>query len=306
MLIISQVKKVIPPDMAILKKLQIALVMIKFEHTVFALPFALLSTVLAAGGWPKVGKLLWVLIAMVGARSAAMAFNRIADWRIDAENPRTRTRALPAGHLSLRFAIGFTLASSLLFVVAAYALNPLCFRLSFPLLAILFAYSYTKRLTTYSHLVLGFCLGLAPLGAWIAIRGDIRLTPVLLCFVVLLWTAGFDIIYSCQDVDFDRSSGLFSIPKRFGIRSALRISSGCHVVMLLLVVLLLYLEHLGWMSYAGAGLVASLIWYEHSLVRPEDLSKVNQAFFTVNGYVSILLLLTVGLDRLLHQAGFGI
>ena len=306
MLIISQVKKVIPPDMAILKKLQLALEMIKFEHTVFALPFALLSTVLAAGGWPEAEKLFWVLIAMVGARSAAMAFNRIADWRIDAANPRTRKRALPAGHLGLRFAIGFTLVSSFFFVAAAYALNPLCFRLSFPLLAILFAYSYTKRLTTYSHLVLGFCLGLAPLGAWIAIRGDIRLTPVLLCLIVLLWTAGFDIIYSCQDVDFDRHSGLFSIPKRFGIRSALRISSGCHAVMLLLLVLLLYLEQLGWMSYTGAGLVASLIGYEHSLVRPEDLSKVNQAFFTVNGYVSILLLVTVGLDRLLHQAGFRI
>ena len=284
--------------MPFFKRLGITLEMIKFEHTIFALPFALLSAILAAGGWPEAPKLFWIVMAMVGARSAAMAFNRLADQKIDAENPRTKMRALPAGELTASFAVLFTVASAGLFVGAAWKLNSLCFKLSVPVLAILFFYSYTKRFSSYSHLVLGFCLGMAPLGAWIAVRGDVRLTPVLLCAIVMLWTAGFDIIYACQDVEFDRRKELFSLPKRLGVRTALNVSSAMHVLMLFLLVALLFLERLGWVSLAGTALVAALLWYEHSLVRPEDLSKVNASFFTVNGCISVLLLLAVGLDRL--------
>ena len=285
--------------MPFIKHLKLTLEMIKFEHTVFALPFALLSTVLASNGWPGKTKLLWIILAMTGARSAAMTFNRIVDWEIDAVNPRTRMRELPAGLLSRNFTILFTLVSSLVFVLASSQLNPLCFWLSFPVLFILLFYSYTKRFTTYSHIVLGFCLGMAPLGAWIAIRGDIHLTPVLLCLIVMLWTGGFDIIYSCQDAEFDRTQSLFSIPKRFGIKAALRISTGLHLLMLILLLILLHLEGLGWISLLGTGVVAGLLYYEHHLVRPNDLSKVNAAFFTVNGYVSILLLIAIGLDKLI-------
>ena len=284
--------------MPFFKRLRITLEMIKFEHTVFALPFALLSAILAAGGWPEAPTLFWIVMAMVGARSAAMAFNRIVDRQIDAENPRTRMRALPTGELTASFAVLFTVASAALFVGAAWKLNALCFKLSVPVLVILLFYSYTKRFTSYSHFVLGFCLGMAPLGAWIAVRGGVQLTPVLLCAIVMLWTAGFDIIYACQDVDFDRRTHLFSLPKRLGIRTALNVSSAMHVLMLLLLVALFILEQLGWVSLAGIALVAALLWYEHSLVRPEDLSKVNASFFTVNGCISILLLLAVGLDKL--------
>jgi len=284
--------------MRFFKHLKITLEMIKFEHTVFALPFALLSVVLASNGWPENSKLLWIIVTMVGARSAAMTFNRIADWQIDASNPRTQLRALPAGLLSRNFAVLFTLVSSLLFILAASQLNRLCLWLSFPVLSILFFYSYTKRFTSYSHVVLGFCLGMAPLGAWIAIKGEVGLTPILLCMIVTLWTAGFDIIYSCQDTEFDRTRSLYSIPKRFGIKAALRISTGLHLLMLILLLILLRLEALGWISLLGVGVVAGLLYYEHRLVRPSDLSRVNAAFFTVNGYISLLLLIAVGLDKL--------
>lgn len=284
--------------MPFFNRLRITLEMIKFEHTVFALPFALLSAILAAGGWPEGPKLFWIVMAMVGARSAAMAFNRIADRQIDAQNPRTKMRALPAGELRASFAVLFTAASAALFVGAAWKLNPLCFKLSVPVLVILFFYSYTKRFTSSSHLVLGFCLGMAPLGSWIAVRGDVRLTPVLLCAIVMLWTAGFDIIYACQDVEFDRHNHLFSLPKRLGVRTALNVSIATHVLMLLLLVALFIVEGLGWVSLGGIILVAVLLWYEHSLVRPEDLSKVNASFFTVNGCISIMLLLAVALDKL--------
>lgn len=285
--------------MPLFKHLKITLEMIKFEHTVFALPFALLSAILASNGWPQGPKLLWILAAMVGARSAAMTFNRIADWSIDAANPRTRMRALPAGLLSWSFAVLFTVVSSFLFIFAAFQLNRLCLWMAFPALFILLFYSYTKRFTNYSHLVLGFCLGMAPLGAWIAIKGDLGLPPILLCVIVMLWTAGFDIIYSCQDTDFDRAQNLFSIPKRFGIKAALRISTGLHLLMLFFLLILLRIEELGWISLAGSAMVAGLLYYEHRLVRPNDLSKVNAAFFTVNGYISILLLIAIGLDKLI-------
>ena len=282
-----------------LYSLKTTLEMIKFEHTLFALPFALLSAILASGGLPNASKLLWILIAMVGARSAAMAFNRIADRRIDSLNPRTCMRALPAGQVSLAFAVWFTVGSGLLFIIAAHQLNPLCLWLSLPVLLILILYSYTKRFTHYSHLFLGLCLGLAPLGAWIAIRGDIKFTPILLCLIVLLWTAGFDIIYACQDLEFDLRQNLCSIPKRFGVKTALRFSSGLHVIMLVLLVVLSLLEDLSWISFLGIFLVSCLLWYEHQLVRPNDLSKVNAAFFSVNGYISVVLLIAVGLDKLI-------
>ena len=279
------------------RKLKITLEMIKFEHTIFALPFALISVVLATTGWPDWRKLGWILLAMVGARSAAMAFNRIVDRHYDLENPRTRLRALPANLVSLAYVVGFTLASSLLFIVAAWMLNRLCFWLSFPVLAILFFYSYTKRFTNYSHLVLGLCLGLAPPGAWIAIRGDLHAVPLLLCLIVMLWTAGFDLIYACQDVEFDRQKKLFSLPRRFGISTALRISTFWHLCMVLLLFWLVYLAGLGWIATVGVAAVALLLWYEHRLVRPDDLSRVNAAFFTVNGFISLLLLFAISLDK---------
>ncbi len=284
--------------MPLLRSLKTTLEMIKFEHTVFALPFALLGAVLASNGWPEPAKLFWIVVAMVGARSSAMAFNRIVDLSIDAENPRTRMRALPTRQVSVKFAIAFTIVASLVFVMAASRLNPLCFWLSGPVLGVLFLYSYTKRFTSCSHLVLGLCLGMAPLGSWIAVRGDVQVTPLLLGLIVLLWTAGFDIIYACQDVDFDRKRNLFSLPKLIGVRTALGVSAALHGLMMFLLIALFFVENLGWISLAGIGLVACLLWYEHRLVRPDDLSKVNAAFFTVNGYISILLLLAVGVDRL--------
>ena len=287
-------------DMSLFSSTKITLAMIKFEHTVFALPFALLSALLASEGWPGGRKILWIVVAMVGARSAAMAFNRLADIRIDTLNPRTRTRALPAGHLSRFFVAVFTLASGSVFVLAAYQLNPLCFLLSFPVLLILLLYSYTKRFTRLSHLYLGLCLGLAPLGSWIAVRGEIGWPPLLLGLTVLLWTAGFDIIYACQDVDFDRRQALFSIPEGYGIDRALKVSRGLHIGMLLALLGLVRIQGLGWISLLGILLVAGLLWHEHRLVRPSDLSRVNAAFFTVNGYVSILLMVALGLDELVN------
>lgn len=287
-------------EMSLFSNTKIALAMIKFEHTVFALPFALLSALLASEGWPGGQKILWIVVAMVGARSAAMAFNRLADVRIDALNPRTSNRALPAGHLSRLFVTIFTLASASVFVLAAYQLNPLCFSLSFPVLLILLLYSYTKQFTRLSHLYLGLCLGLAPLGSWIAVRGEIGLSPLLLGLAVLLWTAGFDIIYACQDLDFDRRQSLFSIPEGYGIERALKVSRRLHIGMLLTLLGLVWVQGLGWISLLGILLIAGLLWQEHRLVRPNDLSRINAAFFTVNSYVSILLMLALGLDELVN------
>jgi 4-hydroxybenzoate polyprenyltransferase len=282
------------------RKLRLTLEMIKFEHSIFALPFALISVVLASAENFSWEKLAWIIVAMVGARSAAMAFNRIVDRHFDAENPRTQSRALPAGQISFAYVSAFTLAASLVFVLASLQLNWLCFWLSFPVLGILFFYSYTKRFTSFSHLVLGFCLGMAPLGAWIALRGEFHWIPGLISLAVILWTAGFDILYSCQDVDYDQQKRLYSIPGRYGIAPALRISSGLHVLMVFTLLVLLWLAHLSWISLAGILLVATLLFYEHLLVRPNDLSKVNAAFFTVNGFISLLLIIAVGLDRWIH------
>jgi 4-hydroxybenzoate polyprenyltransferase len=279
-------------------KLKITLEMIKFEHTIFALPFALIGALLASHGLPTAHQIIWILIAMVGARSAAMAFNRIVDVQFDRLNPRTATRALPAGTLSRRFAVIFTVAMAALFVLAAWQLNPLCFYLSFPLLGILFLYSYTKRFTAFSHLFLGASIGMAPLAAWLAIQGQFAWPPVLLSLAVMFWVAGFDVIYSLQDAEFDRSARLFSLPSRIGIASALHISTGFHGATVGLLVATALMTNLGSVAFAGIAVVAAILFWEHRIVKPDDLSRVNVAFFSLNGYVSFLLLLTFAADVL--------
>jgi 4-hydroxybenzoate polyprenyltransferase len=281
-------------------RIRTTLEMIKFEHSVFALPFALTGALLAVRGWPTGRQVVWIIVAMVGARSAAMTFNRIADFRFDALNPRTRMRALPAGHLSVRFAAGFTAVSCALLVLAAWELNPLAFKLSPLALALLLAYSYTKRFTWLSHLVLGACLGLSPIAAWIALRGDIGRSVVLLGAAVTLWVAGFDILYACQDVEFDHHIGLHSVPRRYGIRTALIVSASLHLLTLGLLLAVARRERLGWVALAGLAVVALLLAYEHSLVRPSDLSRLNAAFFTINGYVSVLFFATWAIDLWVH------
>ena len=285
-----------------LSKIRTTLEMIKFEHSVFALPFALVAALLAeragAVGWPPFAliarHLLWIIVAMVSARSAAMTMNRIADLHYDRLNPRTQGRALVTGALSVEFAWIFTLGASAMLVVAAWQLNRLALELSPLALGVLFFYSYTKRFTTLSHLVLGFCLGMSPAAAWIAVRGALDTRMLILCAVVTLWVAGFDVLYACQDIEFDRKVGLFSIPKRFGVARALAIARAMHVVMAGLLCWLAAGFHLAWPAWAGIGVVALLLAYEHSLVRPNDLSKINAAFFTVNGYISLLFLLFWG------------
>jgi 4-hydroxybenzoate polyprenyltransferase len=273
--------------------------MIRFEHTVFALPFALIATLLAASGMPTPWQLLWIVAAMVGARSAAMAFNRIVDVRFDRENPRTRSRELPSGVLSMGFAVGFTVVMSGLFVVSAAMLNPLCFYLSFPVLGILFGYSYSKRFTAMSHLVLGFAIGMAPLGAWIAVRGEFGVVPVLLGLAVMTWIAGFDIIYACQDAEFDRRARLFSIPASWGLGPALAVSSLLHVGTVGLLVAVAVLGELGVLAYLGIAVTAGILVWEHRIVRPDDLGRVDVAFFNLNGYVSLLLLVAFAADILI-------
>lgn len=263
--------------------------MIKFSHTLFALPFALLAAVLAARGIPEWTTLAKILLAMVGARSAAMAHNRLVDRELDAANPRTAGRALPAGKLSTGFVWAFLAASALVFVAAAASLNRLTLALSPVALALLFLYSYTKRFTWASHFVLGLCLAIAPVGAWIAVTGAFAMPPVLLGLAVLLWTAGFDVIYSLQDEEHDRSAGLFSIPARWGAAAALRVSAGLHVGMLLLLVEVWRRTGGGGWFAAGILVTAAALVYQHTIVRPGDLSRVDAAFFTANGFVSVAL-----------------
>jgi 4-hydroxybenzoate polyprenyltransferase len=289
-----------PAAKGLFAKLRTTLEMIKFEHSIFALPFALTGAMLAGRGWPTWRQVLWLIVAMVSARSAAMTFNRIADLKLDELNPRTRMRALPSGRVSLRFAVGFTLLSAALLVLAAHQLNPLAFKLSPLALAVLIAYSYTKRFTVLSHLVLGSCLGMSPIAAWIALRGEVSLSALLLGAAVTLWTAGFDIIYACQDVDFDHALGLHSVPKRYGITTALYASAVLHALMLVLLVTVARRENLGWLALVGLLCVAALLTYEHALVKPSDLSRVNAAFFNVNGYISVLFFVTWAADILLH------
>jgi len=279
-------------------RIKTVLEMIKFEHSVFALPFALTGALLAARatrhGWPSLSQILWIVVAMVAARSAAMTMNRIADIRYDRENPRTKQRALPTGALSLQFARLFTLVAVAIFFVAAWRLNPLALKLAPLAIGILFFYSYTKRFTSWSHLFLGFALGISPAAAWIAITGRLDARMLILCAAVTLWVGGFDVLYACQDIDYDRSAGLFSVPKKFGIAKALRVARGMHIGVIALLGWLAFSFGLPWPAWAGIAVVASLLAYEHSLVKADDLSKLDAAFFAVNGYISMLFLVFWG------------
>ena len=279
------------------KSLKITLEMIKIEHTLFALPFALLGAVLAARGLPEGRVLFWILIAMVGARSAAMAFNRLVDRQFDAANPRTATRAIPAGLLSVQFVALFTLVSAALFFLAAAMLNKLTLLLSPIALGSVLFYSYTKRFSALCHLVLGWCLSIAPAGAWIAVRGTLDSpVPWLLSLAVMLWTAGFDILYACQDRDFDVRQGLHSIPQTLGIVRALWVSRALHTAMFVALVAVYWLTGLHWLGLLGIVATAALLVHQHRLVRANDLSKLDMAFFTTNAYVSIILFVTVAAD----------
>jgi len=290
----------------LLRRIRLTLEMIKFEHSVFALPFAGAGALLAiresAYHVPGLGaKLAWILVAMVSARSAAMAFNRLLDADIDARNPRTKMRHIPAGLLSKQFTWMFTAAAALVFLIAARMLNRMCLTLAPAALGVVFFYSFAKRFTTWSHLLLGFSLGIAPAAAWIALRGSLDPRILWLTLAVTLWTAGFDVIYSCQDYEFDGTAGLFSIPRRFGIRGALVIAKLLHGGMLASLAIVLLSFGLGPAAWTGIALVAILLVWEHSLVKPHDLSRVNAAFFTVNGYVSILFFLCWALDILIFR-----
>jgi 4-hydroxybenzoate polyprenyltransferase len=282
------------------QKLKITLEMIKFEHTIFALPFAFIGALMAGNGIPSGRQIAWIVAAMVGARSAAMTFNRIVDYRYDRLNPRTEKRALPAGTLSIPYAIAFTAAMAALFVLSASQLNTVCFYLSFPTLVVLFFYSYTKRFTAMSHLFLGLAIGLAPLAAWLAVRGEFAWPPVLLSAAVMFWIAGFDIIYAMQDLDFDRENGLFSFPARLGVGPALMLSTVFHAATICLLLATAHSMQLGTIAYAGIAVVAGILFWEHRIVKPNDLSRVNVAFFSLNGYVSILLLITFATDILMR------
>jgi 4-hydroxybenzoate polyprenyltransferase len=275
--------------------------LVTFAHTVFALPFALLSAVLAARGLPPLPTLAWILVAMVGARSAAMAFNRIADRRIDAVNPRTLSRDIPAGRVSVLEASVFCALSAGVFVLAAWRLNPLCLALSPVALLVVLGYSYTKRVTALSHLVLGLGLAIAPVGAWIAVTGAFALTPVVLGFSVLFWVAGFDVIYSLQDEAFDRAHGLFSLPARLGARRALAVSTAFHAVSLTLLFLVLVLVNGGVLFGIGVVLAGAFLVRQHLLVRPDDLSRVDGAFFTANGWLSVAVFVCGAADVFLRR-----
>ena len=287
--------------MAFFRNLRVTLEMIKWEHSVFALPFALCGALLAANGLPTLHQLLWIIVAMISARSAAMAFNRLADASIDAVNPRTQTRALPTGTLTPGFVTTFVVVSCAVFVLAASQLNRPTLLLSPLALAIVLAYSYTKRFTRWSHLVLGFALGIAPAAAWIAVRGSLDPRILLLTAAVTFWVGGFDVLYACQDHAFDVERGLHSIPRYWGIQTALWVARLFHVGMLLLLIGLVMAFGLGKLAMLGVFAVAVLLAYEHSLVSPDDLSRLNAAFFTMNGVISVVFLFFIGGDLLMRR-----
>ena len=289
-------------DMASLwKSTVVTLEMIKWEHSVFALPFALTGAMLAAGGWPTLRVLGWIIFCMVAARSAAMAFNRLADAQLDAANPRTAMRALPAGTLSNGFVAGFVVVSIALFVLGAAMLNRLTLELAPVALLVVLAYSYMKRVTRWSHIVLGLALGIAPSAAWIAVRGSLDLRIVVLTAAVLLWVGGFDVLYACQDFEHDRSVGLNSVPQAFGITAAFWIARVMHLGMLLMLCWLMELFGLGRIAMLGVGLVAILLLYEHSIISPKDLRRMNAAFFTLNGVISVVFFVFVAADVLMRK-----
>lgn len=286
---------------ALLRNIRVTLEMIKIEHTIFALPFAFLGAVLAANGLPSLKQVLWITVAMVGARSTAMAFNRIADREYDARNPRTAGRALPAGLLSVAFVGGFTLIAAAVFFLAAAMLNRLTLMLAPVALASVLFYSFSKRWTLLSHLLLGWCLSIAPTGAWIAVRGTLDSpVPLVLSLIVMLWTAGFDVLYACQDYDFDVQAGLHSIPKRVGIARALLTARFLHFAAFTALLALYWITHLGVFALIGVVATAVLLVYQHRLVRADDLSKLNAAFFTTNAFVSVILFVTFGGAALLR------
>lgn len=288
-------------DSSFFGKVRTLLEMIKFSHTVFAFPFALMGATLAAmksGAPPSVGQIFWICVAMVGARSGAMGLNRIIDARIDAENPRTASRHIPAGKVSTREAWLFVLSSFAVLLVAAWMLNPLCFYLSPLALFFLALYSFCKRFTVLAHVVLGICLGAAPVGAWIALRGDVSWQVVALGLAVLFWVAGFDIFYALQDLEFDREQGLHSIPVKLGVTRSLYLVRAFHGAMVFLLLLLMIGTGLGWIYLSGVAVVAGLLVYEHRLVKPDDLSRLDAAFFNMNGYVSVAIFLFTLVDAL--------
>ncbi len=285
----------------LLHNLRVTLEMIKWEHSIFALPFALCGALLAANGLPGGQQLLWIVVAMVAARSAAMAFNRLADASIDAANPRTQTRALPAGRLTPAFVTVFVIVSCAVFVLAAFRLNRLALVLSPVALAVVLLYSYTKRFTRWSHLALGLALGIAPSAAWIAVRGSFDPRILLLTAAVTFWVGGFDVLYACQDYEFDQQAGLHSIPRDFGIGRALWIARFFHVLMLILLVGMVLAFGLGNLAVIGVIVVTLLLAYEHSLVSPTNLSKLNAAFFTMNGVISVVFFVFVAGDLLLKR-----
>ena len=290
-----------PERMGILRSTGTTLEMIKWEHSIFALPFALCGALLAAHGSPSGRVLFWIVVCMISARTAAMAFNRLVDAEIDAANPRTNMRALPTGVLSNRFVTAFTAISAAIFIFAASQLNHLTLLLSPVALLVLLGYSYTKRFTRWSHLVLGFALGIAPAGAWIAVRGSLDPRILLLTAAVTFWVGGFDVIYACQDFDFDCQRGLWSLPRVLGIANSLTIARIMHVCMLVMLVGVILLFGLGKLAVLGVIAVALLLGYEHSLVKPHDLSKLNAAFFTMNGVISVVFLLFVAADVLMRR-----
>jgi 4-hydroxybenzoate polyprenyltransferase len=283
--------------MFLLAKLSAIFADIKFQHTVFALPFAVMSAFIAAGGMPEARKMMWMFVCLVGARSAAMAFNRIVDARFDVDNPRTQGRALPSGRVDVKSYWLFLITSSALFIFAAGMLNSLALYLSPVALVIVFFYSLTKRFTAYSHFWLGLAISIAPVGAWVAIREEISFISLLLGAAVIFWLVGFDILYSCMDMEFDRENKLNSIPQKFGVENALRIAFASHGLMIVLLFALLQpVSELGILYGAGVVIVTGLLVYEHSLVRPDDLSKVNMAFFNVNGTISVGLMVFIIVD----------
>ena len=287
--------------MAFFRNIGVTLEMIKWEHSIFALPFALTGAMLAARGLPHAAQIFWIVVCMVTARSAAMAFNRWADAGIDATNPRTASRAIPAGLLSRSFVGGFTLVMIALFLLAASQLNRLTLLLTPIALLVVLAYSYTKRFTRWSHLVLGLALGIAPSAAWIAVRGSLDARIVILTVAVMFWVAGFDLLYSCQDVEHDRREGLFSVPSTLGVGAAFWIARSMHFVMLLLLVWLARAFGLGPLALIGIGAVAILLLYEHLIVSPRDMRRLNAAFFTLNGIISVVYFVFVAADLLIRR-----
>jgi len=283
------------------KSTAVTLEMIKWEHSIFALPFALTGAVLAAGGWPQLRVLGWIIVCMVAARSAAMAFNRLVDAKIDAENPRTAMRAIPVGALSSRFVGGFVVFSVVIFALGAAMLNRLTFVLAPVAIAVVLLYSYMKRVTRWSHLVLGLALGIAPSAAWIAVRGTLDARIVVLTGAVLLWVGGFDVLYACQDYEHDRKVGLNSVPQAFGVRNAFWIARVMHLGMLGLLCWLVVLFGLGKLAMLGVALVALLLLYEHVIISPTDMRRMNAAFFTMNGVISVVFFLFVAADVFLRR-----